>query len=122
MVKNPNISGIIQSIMRFVDAWRASADGNVVIFCITHIEPPTRTGITNGVGSGSPKSNHKNDGSIGIALWTTGNHTYRCWDRSTSFSGVDPTVLMIVWNSPIQIGNCITIGPRQPKGLTPCSR
>ena len=59
MVKNPNISGIIHSIIRLVDACLASIDGIVVIFCISHIETPTRIGRT-GVGSGSAKSNHRN--------------------------------------------------------------
>ena len=120
-MKNPNISGIIHSIMRFVDACRASADGMVVIFCMTHIDPPTRIGITKGDGSGCPRSIHKKSASIGMALWTWGSHPYRCCDRLTRLSGVDATVCLIVWNSPIHIGNWTNMGPRQPSGLTPFS-
>ena len=74
-VKNPNITGIIQSIILLVDAWRSSAVGMVVIFCMTHMETPTRTGITNGVGSGSARSIHRNLLLMGITLCTLGSHT-----------------------------------------------
>ena len=67
-MKNPNIAGIIHSIIRFVDAWRSSAVGIVVIFCMTHMETPTRTGITNGVGSGRARSIHRNLLLIGMTL------------------------------------------------------
>ena len=65
-VKKPNMAGIIQSIMRLVDAWRSSAVGMVVIFCMTHMDAPTRMGITNGVGSGSAKSIHRKLLSMGM--------------------------------------------------------
>ena len=74
-VKKPNIAGIIHSIMRFVDAWRSSAVGIVVIFCITNMDAPTRTGITNGDGSGSAKSIHRKRLSSGITLWTCGSQS-----------------------------------------------
>ena len=93
----------------------------MVIFCMTHMDPPTRTGITNGDGSGCPKSIHKKLASIGMALWTWGSHPYRCCDRPTRLSGVDATVCLIVWKSPIHIGNWMNIGPRHPSGLTPRS-
>ncbi len=62
---NPNIIGIIQSIILFVDACLSSIAGIVVIFCIKNIELPTNTGRTI-VGSGLAKSNQKNALSIGI--------------------------------------------------------
>ena len=74
-VKKPNIAGIIQSIMRLVDAWRSSAVGIVVIFCITNMDAPTKTGITNGDGSGRAKSIHRNRLSSGMTLWTCGNQS-----------------------------------------------
>ena len=46
VVKKPNIIGIIHSIILLVDAWRGSADGIVVVFCIRNMDKPTRTGIT----------------------------------------------------------------------------
>jgi hypothetical protein len=67
-VKNPNISGIIHSIIRFVDACLSSTDGIVVIFCMTNMDPPTRIGITNGDGSGSARSIHRKELFIGMML------------------------------------------------------
>ena len=66
-VKNPNIIGIIQSIILFVDACLSSIAGIVVIFCIKNIDPPTNIGSTT-VGSGLAKSSQKNVLSIGIAV------------------------------------------------------
>lgn len=73
-MKNPNMAGIIQSIILLVDACRSSAVGMVVIFCMTHIDTPTRTGMTNGVGSGRARSIHRKLLSIGITPWTCGSH------------------------------------------------
>ena len=72
-MKNPNISGIIHSIILLVDACRSSAEGIVVIFCMTHMDAPTRTGITNGDGSGSARFIHRNDELMGMTLLTHGN-------------------------------------------------
>tara|TARA_B100001123_G_scaffold419419_1_gene524477 strand:+ start:3272 stop:3457 length:186 start_codon:yes stop_codon:yes gene_type:complete len=44
-VKNPNITGSIHNIILFVDACRGSAAAGVLIFCMTHIEAPTKTAI-----------------------------------------------------------------------------
>lgn len=44
--------GIIHSIIWFVWACRASAEGWVVIFCCTHIEAPTSTGRAKLKGAG----------------------------------------------------------------------
>ena len=65
-MKNPNIAGIIQSIILLVEACRASAVGIAVIFCMTHIDAPTRIGITIGDGSGCARSIHKKLLSIGM--------------------------------------------------------
>ena len=73
-MKNPNIAGIIHNIILLVDAWRSSAVGMVVIFCMTHIDTPTRIGITNGVGSGRARSIHRKLLSIGMTPWTWGIH------------------------------------------------
>ena len=43
-VKNPNMIGSIHSIILLVDSCCELAAGMVVIFCISHIDPPTRTG------------------------------------------------------------------------------
>lgn len=64
-VKKPNMMGIIQSIMRLVEAWRSSAVGIAVIFCMTHMETPTRTGIMTGDGSGRAKSIQRKELSMG---------------------------------------------------------
>lgn len=65
-MKNPNIAGIIQSIILLVDACLSSAVGIVVIFCMTHIDTPTRIGMTNGVGSGRARSIHRKLLSMGM--------------------------------------------------------
>ncbi len=48
IVKKANMNGIIHSIMRWVDCWRGSAFGITLIFCMTHMEAPTRNAITGG--------------------------------------------------------------------------
>ena len=73
VVKNPNISGIIHSIMRLVDSCLASIAGIVVIFCISHIDAPTRTGMT-GVGSLCPRFIQRNWVSRGMDAFTQGSH------------------------------------------------
>jgi hypothetical protein len=72
VVKNPNISGIIQSIIRLVDACLGSALGMVVIFCMSHMETPTRTG-NSGVRSGSARFSHRKELSRGITRCTCGS-------------------------------------------------
>ena len=68
-VKNPNINGMAQSIIRLVCCCLASVDGIVVIFCIKNIESPTKIASVGPV-SGTPISeSHKNELSIGIALF-----------------------------------------------------
>lgn len=65
VVKKPNISGIIQSIILLVDACLGSADGMVVIFCIIHIDTATRIGNTGSL-SGSARLSHRKLLSNGI--------------------------------------------------------
>ena len=72
VVKNPNISGIIHNIMRLVDCCLGSADGIVVTFCISHIDKPTSIGRI-GVGSGAPRSSHRNEASSGTSSCINGN-------------------------------------------------
>lgn len=43
-VNRPNIMGIIHNIIRFIDCWRGSPPCSMVIFCCTHMLPPTRMG------------------------------------------------------------------------------
>ena len=63
IVKKPNMIGIIHSIILLVDAWRSSIAGIVVIFCINHIDNPTRIGMIGE--SGSARFIHKNSLLIG---------------------------------------------------------
>ena len=121
MVKKPNIRGIIQSIMRLVDCCLGSAVGIDVIFCRRNIEAPTRMGSM-GVGSGRARSSEKKMLFSGTTPWTQGSQGYRCLESPTRLSGVEGRVWRRAWYSPIQIGNWMNIGPRQPSGLTPCSR
>ncbi len=71
-VKNPNISGIIHSIIRFVDACLGSAAGIMVIFCMAHMDTPTRMGRS--IGLGTARSRPRNVLSMGIAPLTMGSH------------------------------------------------
>ena len=73
VVKKPNIIGIIQSIIRLVCAWRGSAEGMVVVFCIRNMDTPTRTGIT-GSESGCARSSHRNELLMGMTSFTPGSH------------------------------------------------
>jgi hypothetical protein len=59
IVKKPNISGSIHSIIRLWVCWLGSALSGVTIFCCSHIVPPTRMGIRNS-GSGLARSSQRN--------------------------------------------------------------
>ena len=72
VVKNPNIRGIIHSIMRLVDCCLSSAAGMVVIFCMMNMEAPTRMGST-GVGSGTARSSHRKELFSGTTWCTQGS-------------------------------------------------
>lgn len=72
VVKKPNMIGIIHSIILLVDAWRGSADGIVVVFCIKNMDKPTRTGITGRL-SGCARSSHRNVLFIGMTSLTPGS-------------------------------------------------
>lgn len=58
--KNAIISGISHSIIIWLVDCRGSVDGVMVIFCWSHVETKTSTGITMFVGSGSDRSIHRN--------------------------------------------------------------
>lgn len=90
VVKKPNIIGIIHSIILLVDAWRGSAEGIVVVFCIRNMDTPTIIGIA--MGSGAARSSHRNVLLMGITSFTLGSQEYRCPDSPTSRSGVDGRV------------------------------
>jgi len=92
--KNPNIRGIIHSIILLVDACLSSAAGIIVIFCIRNIETPTIIGSTGKV-SGRAKFNHKKELSKGITSFIMGIQGYKLVDSPTKLSGVDGTVFMI---------------------------
>ena len=52
--KNPNIMGIIQSIMFWLACCLGSGDGVVVIFCCTQVEAATSNGMMNNMVPGLP--------------------------------------------------------------------
>jgi hypothetical protein len=54
--KNPNMSGIIQSIMRPIDCWFGSAVGDADIFCSTHMLAATMMAMKT---SPLPRSSHR---------------------------------------------------------------
>ena len=119
--KKASITGIIHSIMLLVDCCLASAVGIVVIFCWAQVEIPTRMGRI-GVGSGFARSSPKKMEFRGMAVSATGFHEYRRWESPTRSSGLVPRLFRSAWYSPIHMGSCTTIGPRQPRGFTPASR
>ncbi len=43
-MNTPNMMGSIHSIMRLVDSCFGSAEGRVLIFCMSHMDTPTRMG------------------------------------------------------------------------------
>ena len=122
--KNPKNMGIIHSIMVWLDCWRGSGDGIIVIFCCTQVEAATSRGKTIGDGSGSPRLSQRNWSFRGAAecIGTKVIHEYSFWDNPTKSSGLVKRVWMRTRNRPIRMGNWTTSGPRQPTGLTPDSR
>lgn len=58
MVKKANMKGIIHSNIRLVDACWSLAAAGVLIFCIAHMEMPTKTAMM-GMGSGTAKSSQR---------------------------------------------------------------
>ena len=88
---------------------------------MTHIDAPTSTGRIKVV-SGLARSQTKNWLFRGTTRSTAGSHPYSLWDRPIRFSGVVGNARMTDRYRPIQMGIWMTIGPRHPMGLTPCSR
>ena len=78
-VKNPNIMGIIHSIILFVDSCCGVVAGVVVIFCITHMDPPTNTAMKYVARdlSARARSRPMNWLSKGTTWCTTDSHGYR---------------------------------------------
>ena len=70
----PNITGIIHCIIRFICICLGSVDTVAIIFCCTHMDPPTSNGSITLVGSGSERSNHRKPLFRGIAVCTPGSH------------------------------------------------
>ena len=58
-VNRPNIIGIIHNIILFIDCCLGSPPDIMVIFCCTHMLPPTRMGNTTFNGSGWPRFIHR---------------------------------------------------------------
>lgn len=75
-VKTPNMPGMSHSIMRLVCSCCGVVEGMVVIFCMTNMETPTRTGRRKGSGLAleySARSSPRNLPSRGTASWTMGS-------------------------------------------------
>jgi len=91
------MTGIIHSIILFIDACFGSVDPLVIIFCCTHIEPPTRMGRSTLEGSGSERSSHRKPLFSGIASWTPGTQDQSLWERLTRPSGLLGRAFMMDW-------------------------
>lgn len=74
MVIIPNITGIIHCIIRFICICLGSVETVAIIFCCTHMDPPTRMGSITFVGSGSERSNQRKPLLRGMAVWAPGSH------------------------------------------------
>ena len=72
-MKKPNITGIIHKSILLVEACCSETDGMVVIFCMTNMETPTRTGIIILVGSGKARSIQRKLPFSGTDWWASGN-------------------------------------------------
>lgn len=112
-----NISGIMITIVLPRACCVGSVDTGVIIFCVTHIVAPTRMARKK---SGTARFIHKNWLFNGSAEYTTGQ-SYRKRDRFKKLSGVTAKTRIIAWYRAIQMGIWISIGKRQPAGLTPDS-
>ena len=93
-VRNASMRGIIHNSMLLVEACLASVVGIIVIFCWTHVEAPTSSGIMMGEGSGSPRFIHKKSAFSGTIVSDRGFHEYSLWDRPTRWSGLVPRLLI----------------------------
>ena len=122
-MKKPNMKGIIHKSMRLVDCWRGSALRGELIFCMTHMEPPTSTAMKYVATdlSATARSRPRNRLSSGTTWWTTDSHGYRCPESPARDSGLVGSTWMMDMYSPIQMGNWMTKGPRHPMGFTPDS-
>jgi hypothetical protein len=72
-VNTPNIIGIIHSIIRLVDSCCGEVAGIEDIFCINHIDPPTKIGKSGAAGlliENSAKFSHRKVPSSGTAVLT----------------------------------------------------
>jgi len=92
--KNAIISGMSQSIMAWLPAWRGSVDGCMVIFCWIQVETKTSTGMTRLVGSAWARSNQRKFEFKGAAAWigAKGIQPYNFSDSPTRSSGFAKTV------------------------------
>ena len=125
-VQNPNMMGKSSVVMRVVACCVGSSVGVWLIFCTTHMEPPTNRGnarakkalfsLTN-----APKSMPMNPRSRGMTSDTPGSQEYRRCDRVTRSSGVSANTVRNTWNRPKKIGICRKNPPRHPTGFTPAS-
>ena len=123
-VNTPNIRGIIHSMIIWVCCCCGDVETAGVIFCISHIDPPTNTGSRIGIVSWlayCARSIQRKELSSGTTPCTSGSHEYRLPPRSARRSGVDGNVARRDQNRPKKIGICMTKGPRHPRGLTLCS-
>ena len=66
--KNAIINGISHNIIIWLVDWRGSVDGVMVIFCWSHVETKTSTGMTILVGSGSERSIQRKAALMGAAV------------------------------------------------------
>ena len=129
--KKAIITGIIHSIIVWLDCCRGSVDGEMVIFCWTQVDTNTSKGTSSAVICPSPNDPGPSAKLIpmksafrGAAeyMLNMGIQEYSFCDRPTRSSGAENSVCIRTRNSPIRMGICTTNGPRQPTGLTPASR
>jgi hypothetical protein len=87
--------GIIHSIILLVEDCLGSAAGIMVIFCMAHMDTPTRMGRM--IGFGRARSRPRKVLLMGIASLTLGSQEYRCVERPTRLSGWDGRTRNMAW-------------------------
>ena len=96
MVRKANINGIIHSIIWLWACCWGSVVGGVIIFCWTHIVPPTRMGNNSHL-SDIARSSQRKLLFNGTREKTAGQEGYRCGERSKKPAGPVANTRIIDW-------------------------
>lgn len=105
----PNMTGNMNSIIRWVLCWAGSDEGTWLIFCCTYMLRPERATRTKPrmlparIGS-SARSKPTKPRSTGTALSRNGSQLYSLSESPARFSGVKGRTPLIAQKRPMKIG------------------